>query len=181
MSKILTCIISLMMSLSYNLDFQTGIPSQELEKGLLNGLTPLADTFKDIEEKYEINSVLFASIVAVESGWGNSKLATVGNNITSYRNSDGTYKYYDSKEECLYDMAENLKKNYIDENGIYFNKSTSIDDIACYYLIGKPREEMTADEIKRTDDYVTLIKEVQRQIFKRIEDKNKNLSFLLTK
>lgn len=152
----------------FGFDFkhESNLSVEQLEKGLLHDLKPLADTFIEIEQEYEIDSVAYASVVALESGWGQSKLSQESNNITSWRNETG-YKAYDSKEKCLYDMAENLSENYLSEEGIYYNGGTSIENIACYYLLGKPYNQLTLCETKKVNDYINCLNNIYENIQKR--------------
>lgn len=146
---------------NYSLDFMipSNISAKQLEKVLKKELKPLAKTFVEIEEEYGINSLLFSSLVALESGWGTSNLSQTHNNITSNRTPDG-YTYYPSKEACLYYAAENLANNYFAEDGIYYDGNTALNNIACYYLLGKPESEINSCELKTKQNYVNIIEEI---------------------
>ena len=147
----------------------SNVTAEELQSGLRYELKPLAQTFVEIEEEYGINSTLYSSIVAIESGWGRSDLSANKNNITSFTTAGG-YKSYESKEDCLWDMARNLSENYLDEDGIYYNGSAELEDVACYYLLGKPRSEMTYAEKKQTDQYIDIVTGIQDGIISRIDN-----------
>ncbi len=143
-----------------------GLTAEQLESGLRYDLKPLAQTFVEIEEEYGINSAMYASMVALESGWGRSKLSESKNNITSFT-CNGKYKAYDSKEDCLWDMARNLSENYLDEEGAYYNGGTELEDISCFYLVGKSREELSEEEEKRVNKYVETIEGIYEGIIER--------------
>ena len=164
------CSIAASAIISLTSMFSMAIPTEltpsQLENGLLYELKPLAEDFAEIEEDYGINSAMYASVVALESDWGRSCLSQSKNNVTSYTCSSG-YKSYQSKAESLYDMAENLSENYLKEEGKYFGGSTSIDDVACYYLTGKPRCKMNWNEQQQVKQYSDLVKRIYQQILRR--------------
>lgn len=149
-----------------NLATPCRMTAEQLETGLRYELKPLAQTFVEIEDEYGINSALYASVVSLESGWGRSDVSQEKNNITSFT-VDGELKAYSSKEECLWDMAENLSGNYLDEDGIYYDGGTWLEDVASYYLVGKPKEELTRKERKAVDSYVETVEDIYKGILKR--------------
>lgn len=151
--------------LCFNISTECDLTASQLEEGLRYNLKPLAGTFVEIEEEFGINSAIYASIVALESGWGRSNLSESKNNITSYICSDG-YKEYATKEDCLWDMAENLKENYLAEDGKYYC-GTEIDDIVCFYLLGKSKEQMSEEEKDYVESYSETVKEIYAGIVER--------------
>lgn len=171
MYNIGTTVLAIATNFIIGLNFLTpcNLTSEQLENGLLYELKPLAETFVEIEEDYGINSALYASVVALESGWGQSYLSDTNNNVTSLMDasSPNRYKKYESKKDCLYDMAENLSENYLRQNSKYFGGSPAIDDVACYYLIGKPWNQMNAEEKQRTKEYSDTVKDIYSSILER--------------
>lgn len=148
-----------------NISTGCGLTASQLEEGLRYELKPLAGTFVEIEEEYGINSAIYASIVALESGWCRSELAESKNNITSHTCSDG-YKEYETKEDCLWDMAENLSENYLSEDGKYYC-GTDLEDVVCFYLVGKDRSNMSEAEKDKVDTYTETVEEIYSGIVKR--------------
>ncbi len=158
--------LAIQMSICMNMATPSGMSEEQFSNGLRYELKPLASTFVEIEEEYEINGALLASIVALESGWGRSKMSQAKNNITSFR-VGGEYKTYESKEECLFDMARNLSENYLKEDGKYYDGGTELEDICGFYLVGKPREEMSERERERVNEYVEIVAGIYEGIIER--------------
>lgn len=151
--------------LCFNVSTECDLTASQLEEGLRYNLKPLAGTFVEIEEEFGINSAIYASIVALESGWGRSDLSESKNNITSHTCSDG-YKEYQTKEDCLWDMAKNLSENYLSEDGKYYC-GTELEDVVCFYLIGKEKDEMNSNEKDQIDNYVETVKGIYAGIMER--------------
>lgn len=129
------CIIALLtMSLSfdgYALTSPSVISPEALEKSLLGDLKPLAGEFIAAEEKHGVGAIWLASIAALESGWGGSKLAQSKNNLFGWSGKDG-YMSFESKAECIDFVARQIAKNYLDPDGAYFN-GTDIEGVAMRY------------------------------------------------
>lgn len=109
------------ISLSYGNSNTSGINSQL--KGALANSGPL---FEDAGKAYGIDPALLAAISMHETGNGNSRAVQVKHNPAGIMGKDGL-KTYPSLKDGIFDMARNLRKNYIDE-GI-----TSIADIGAKY------------------------------------------------
>ena len=86
---------------------------EELEKGLLYDLKPLAKDFLKVEEEQGVNALFFSALCAYESGWGREHR---NNNLGGW----GNYKY-ESKQDFVYRVGKLIKSNYLTEGGIYFN------------------------------------------------------------
>lgn len=80
---------------------------EQLEKGLMYDLKPLAHAYIFAEETYNVNAVIKAAQDALESDWGRNCFAT--NNISGFF----TDAEFWSKEECIYYTASKLEKWYI--------------------------------------------------------------------
>lgn len=102
----------------------SGATEYHLKKALLGtSLHSLAGAFVQAEREYGVNAYFLASIVALESGWGESARANNGsNNLTGYAvysdHSEGTY--FSSKEECIMATARLLKNDYLNPEGEHF-------------------------------------------------------------
>lgn len=79
--------------------------------GVLKGK---GEKFIEAQEKHGINASFLIGIANLESGNGFSDFARKRNNIAGMRNSKG-YMFFESVDECIDRMAENLKRNYIDD------------------------------------------------------------------
>lgn len=107
----------------------SGATEYHLKKALLGtSLHSLAGAFVQAEREYGVNAYFLASIVALESGWGDSPRANNGsNNLTGYAvysdHSEGTY--FSSKEECIMETARLLKEDYLTSGGKYFSDGYS--------------------------------------------------------
>ena len=79
--------------------------------GVLKGK---GEKFIEAQEKHGVNATFLVGIANLESGNGFSDYARKRNNIAGMRTSKG-YMYFSSVDECIDRMAENLKRNYIDD------------------------------------------------------------------
>lgn len=102
-----------------------GMTAEELGERLKYDLKPYAQAFIYAEEDYEINACFLASIAALESGWGRNQFRK--NNIFGFGK-----KEFDSVEHCIDYVAWFLRKNYINEDGRYFNGATIEGISVCY-------------------------------------------------
>lgn len=100
-----------------------GLTVQELESGLLGGLKPYAKAFLQAEEETGVNAVFLAAVAALESGWGDSRIAQEKNNLFGWGGASG-YMAFESKEACISKVAERIKALYLTPEGKYFNGYT---------------------------------------------------------
>lgn len=86
-------------------------------------LESLADAFITAEHDTGVNAFFLAALVANESGWGTSTRALTQNNLTGHsvfsNYSRGTT--FSSKEECILQTATEIRDNYLNPNGEYYN------------------------------------------------------------
>lgn len=85
----------------------SNLTMEQLEKGLLYDLKPLAEAYIYAENTYNVNAVLKAAQDALESDWGRNCFKK--NNISGFF----TNSEFWSKEECIYFTSERLEKWYI--------------------------------------------------------------------
>lgn len=110
----------------------SGATEYHLNKALQGtNLQTLAPVLVKAEKEYNINAYVLASIVALESSWGNSERANNGsNNLTGYavysNVSRGTH--FSSWEECVIATAKLLRNDYLNLEGQHHN-GTSITSI----------------------------------------------------
>lgn len=89
----------------------------------------LADNAEFIWTKcqhYKLNEFAVCGIIAGESGWATSSLATRKHNVMSIRGSNG-YKYFDSYEDCIGYSIELIATRYIDPEGTYYTGGVLTD------------------------------------------------------
>ncbi|MGG3466030.1 glucosaminidase domain-containing protein [Neobacillus pocheonensis] len=98
---------------STTLDY-TEASLQKLNSTLKGKLADLGELFIEAGKKYNINPNLLASVAIHESGNGKSRAANEKNNIAGMMGRDGL-KQYDTVAESIFDMARNLRKNYLDK------------------------------------------------------------------
>ena len=79
--------------------------------GVLKGK---GEKFIEAQEKHGINATFLVGIANLESGNGLSDFARNRNNIAGMRTAKG-YMHFDSVDECIDKMAENLKRNYVED------------------------------------------------------------------
>lgn len=99
--------------------------AEELEKGLLHDLKPLAPLFIQAQEKYGIDAVFLAAVAAEESGWGRYQFRQ--NNIFGFYGPQ-----FESLEHCIDHVANFLLREYLTPSGKYY-KGTSVAAVNTYY------------------------------------------------
>lgn len=94
----------------------------------------LAEAFVDAEKAYSVNAFFLAGLVANESSWATSPRAVNQNNLTGHAvytdSSDGTY--FSSKAESILKTAEDIRRDYLDPNGVY-NNGVSLSGVNTKY------------------------------------------------
>jgi putative mannosyl-glycoprotein endo-beta-N-acetylglucosaminidase len=101
----------------------SGLTAAELEAGLLGNLKPYAAAFVEAERETGINAVFLAAVAALESGWNTSAVAENKNNLFGWSAATG-YADFESKEDCIAEVAGCIKTLYLSPDGIYFNGYT---------------------------------------------------------
>lgn len=99
--------------------------ADELAKGLLHDLVPLAPCFIEAQETYGIDAVFLAAIAAEESGWGRYQFRQ--NNIFGFENCD-----FESVEHCIDYAASWLKTQYLTPDGTYY-EGVGVADVNKHY------------------------------------------------
>ncbi|MBP9988002.1 MAG: glucosaminidase domain-containing protein [Ruminococcus sp.] len=94
-----------------------GLTEEQLDERLKGELKGYAGAFLQAEEDYEINACFLASVAALESGWGRSKVAQNKNNLFGWTKNGGGYKEFDSFEHCIDWCAWKIRKKYFN-NGL---------------------------------------------------------------
>ena len=140
----------------YDMARESGVTAKQLESALYYDLSDYASIFVLCEEEFGINSVLLSSIAALESGWARSDLAKEKNNLFGWRSSSGEYSKFESKEQCILNIAKSISENYLDESGPYYSGGTMVENVAEYY--------------SPSDEWVELVKEIADEILERCDE-----------
>lgn len=113
---------------SYDIRVPSGISHEEMANVLshshYSNFAELSDAFVDAERAYGVNAFALVAIPGLESGWNTSERAHNGrNNITGMgvpkNASRGTV--YRSKEQCIMDLAMQLRNYYLTPGAEYYN------------------------------------------------------------
>lgn len=139
----------------YDFAEESGVTEKQLSDAIYYELSEYSNLFIYCESEYGVNAVLLASLAALESGWARSDLAVDKNNLFGWKRSDGEYAAFESKEQCILEVAEAISENYLSETGAYYTGDTLAENVAEYY---SPSEE-----------WIELLKEVADGITERCE------------
>lgn len=96
-----------------------GYTVEELEYAVSDNsrdeLLPYIDTFLEAEDTYGVNAFYLLCKLGLESGWGQYESGE--NNIGGWTNGDGSYKDFESVEECILYISRNLSTRYKESVG----------------------------------------------------------------
>jgi len=102
------------------------------------GMEDMTAALIQSEQEYGINALFLVGLIALESGWEQSNRARRTNKmggVAVYSNmSRGAV--YKSKGESVLHIAKFIRRDYLNEDGLYHN-GTSIWNINTHYCIGK--------------------------------------------
>ena len=98
----------------------------KLENSLEGKLSGAAAHFIGAGKKYDIDPNLLSAIAIHETGNGSSRAANEKNNVAGMMGKNGL-RSYGSVEESIYDMARNLRQNYLNQG------KTSVAEIGAKY------------------------------------------------
>ncbi|MGI2328504.1 glucosaminidase domain-containing protein [Planococcus sp. YIM B11945] len=102
----------------------------KMDSDLEGKLSGAAVHFINAGKKYNIDPNLLSSIAIHETGNGSSRAANEKNNVAGMMGKNGL-RSYNSVEESIFDMARNLRQNYLDQG-----KSTIAEIGAKYAPVG---------------------------------------------
>lgn len=86
----------------------------KLENTLEGKLSGAANHFINAGKKYDIDPSLLSAIAIHETGNGSSRVANEKNNVAGMMGKNGL-RSYESVEDSIFDMARNLRKNYLNQ------------------------------------------------------------------
>jgi beta-N-acetylglucosaminidase len=88
------------------------------------GMEGLGQYYIDAQRNYGVNAIFLMCKDIIESGWGESQIATDKNNLSGYNAIDENPYYYattfESKAECIDTVSKSISENYLSENGKFF-------------------------------------------------------------
>ena len=133
------------------------ITSEQFSYSLIGNLKDVSDAILAYSGVNEIDPILVASIAALESGWNSSPVAEKYNNLFGWTNNDGTYRRFESKDECIKYVCEQLKEHYLTPDGKYF-EGYEIADICVHY--------------NGSEEWTQAIEEIYKQIQNKVNEYN---------
>ena len=136
---------------------ESWITSDQFSYSLIGNLKDVSDAILAYSGVNEIDPILVASIAALESGWNSSPVAEKYNNLFGWTNNDGTYRRFESKDECIKYVCEQLKEHYLTPDGKYF-EGYEIADICVHY--------------NGSEEWTQAIEEIYKQIQNKINEYN---------
>lgn len=86
----------------------------KLENILAGKLSGTASHFINAGKKYDLDPNFLSAIAIHETGNGTSRAANEKNNVAGMMGKNGL-RSYESVEESIFDMARNLRQNYVDQ------------------------------------------------------------------
>ena len=131
----------------------SNITEEEMKEVLINTIgsktmAHLANAFIKAEKEYGVNAFFMAGIVALESGFATSRRAVEDNNLTGYEvysdSSEG--RLFSSHDESILHTARHLSKNYLKEDGIYYN-GLSVDAIQLMYCPDEGKDKRWEEKV----------------------------------
>lgn len=136
---------------------ESWITSDQFSYSLIGNLKDVSDAILAYSGVNEIDPILVASIAALESGWNSSPVAEKYNNLFGWTNNDGTYRRFESKDECIKYVCEQLKEHYLTPDGKYF-EGYEIADICVHY--------------NGSEEWTQAIEEIYKQIQNKVNEYN---------
>ena len=133
------------------------ITSDQFSYSLIGNLKDVSDAILAYSGVNEIDPILVAAIAALESGWNSSPVAEKYNNLFGWTNNDGTYRRFESKDECIKYVCEQLKEHYLTPDGKYF-EGYEIADICVHY--------------NGSEEWTQAIEEIYKQIQNKVNEYN---------
>lgn len=104
----------------------TNLTGEELEWGIKDtGLSGLGGDFKDVSEEVGINPILLMAMAKHETGNGTSELYKNKKNLFGFNAYDhdpyNMASDFEDERASIYTVAKHLKKEYLDEEGKFYN------------------------------------------------------------
>lgn len=144
--------------LYYDLTEPSNISAEDIDEYLNDtNLEGLGTAFLDAELKYNVNAKYLMAHAIHESDWGRSKIASDKYNLFGFRAYDANpyenAKAYSSYEESIDHTARFISKNYLSEDGKYYNGPT-LKGMNTYYATSDEWSYKIAKIMKNFDEEV---------------------------
>lgn len=98
----------------FNIMASSGYTEEELSRALTceahQAMKPYISTIVKAERTYGINALYLLCKLGLESGWG--RYMSAENNIAGWTNDDGSFRDFDSVEDCILHVAKNISTTY---------------------------------------------------------------------
>lgn len=125
---------------------------QSVLKGSRSGLYDYAWVIVETGKYYGINPLYLLAKFGLESGWGTSKLFVEKNNIGGWRNYDGSYRSFDTVEDCVWHISNGLMEYNNPDSWKY--TGPELEDVVYRYC----QDEGYADVL------ISIMNELQKEI-----------------
>lgn len=137
----------------------SNISEAQLEVALLGDLKDYASIFLQAEDSIGINAIFLSSVAALESGWATSNASEEYNNLFGWMSSGNTFVYFETREDCILQVAERIYELYLKEDGIY-HEGYSVSDINIRYNGKESWEDSVSSIMKDIHSRATVGGEV---------------------
>lgn len=106
----------------YDVTEPSNLTKEQIHK-MLEGtaLVTLVDAIHWYEQEYGVNGIFITSIIALESGWGESSLSRSHNNLTGYIGRSGDYYAFADWGESVQETFRLISEEYVREDGLFYN------------------------------------------------------------
>lgn len=101
---------------------KSNLAPEMFEALLPPGLSGLGQAFYDGEQLHNLNGLFVLSIVRLESGNGQSRLARIRNNLGGIKSGGSSYRTFVSKDECIAYMFDLLDRKYVSQGRVTIEK-----------------------------------------------------------
>lgn len=131
----------------------SGVTSEKMRMVVPKTMEDIVNDIVYYSNQYNINEYVFTAIIRLESANNTSKYATERNNLGGIK-VNGKYRYFNNKTECIEYMAKLLSKQYLSEDGKYYN-GTSISDVCIKY--------------NGTDEWTNQVQSIANKMYKDVK------------
>lgn len=144
---------------------ETDYTLEEFEYVLTNlreGLSPYAWTILETGKYYGINPLYLLAKFGLESGWGTSTYFKEKNNIGGWRQYDGSFRSFDSVEECIWFIAEGLLEYNNPDSWKY--TGSKLEDVAYRYCQDENYVEILTDIMDELQEEISTYRTNRRHL-----------------
>ena len=132
-------------------------------------LVGLGETFVSVQDEHDINAIYQAAHAAHESGWGRSNIAEEKNNLFGWGAVDSDpydgAKKFDSKEDCVEYVMEEIDEKYLTEGGDYYtDHGPTLRGMNTYYASDKGEDSPLGDEAWWCDKIVAVYLSIAEEL-----------------